>query len=119
VQAIRGRLDGLEQGGPVLRREGDVRLAQTRGRGLDTGERGSQVVSNGGQQGGAHLVSRLRLRSGLRLLGEASTLERRAGRLGEGGQQPLVLREQCRTVEEMTVVGQLRIRSIQGSGTSI
>ncbi len=57
VEAVGALLDRLQELGPVLLRPLHVRRTQRRHRRLDPGERGAQVVADGGEQRGADAVA--------------------------------------------------------------
>ncbi len=89
-QLHEGLVGGLEQFGLVGGRPRHVGAAQALDRRLGRGERGAQVVADGGEQGGPHAVG-LGQRLGLFGLLLQPALAQRDGRLGgEGLQDPAV-----------------------------
>ena len=91
VEAVGAVLDAFQQLGLVLLGPADIVRAQGSDRGLDGGERGTQVVADRGEQGGADAVALGQLAGKLRLVDQALAVEYDGGLGGEGGQYPAVL----------------------------
>ena len=91
VEPVGAVLDALQELGLVLLGPGDVVGAQGGHGGLDAGQRGAQVVADGGEQGGADAVALGELAGLLGLADQPLAVEYDGGLGGEGGEHPAVL----------------------------
>jgi hypothetical protein len=91
LQALGLLADGLEQIGPLDRRQRRAVVAQRRGRAGDGGQRRAQIVGDGAEERAAHLLGAGPQHGGAGVLGEAGAPEGQAPLLGEGAEEIAIL----------------------------